>query len=164
MFTQAITGANVIRLKTTAISALFTILSTVFHTWHKHHSFNILWRIMATLYQENLSLCNPAIFIHPSHGIWMISDLGHLLYAMIIYRMVIVEGCCTKLQLLISYIYNHWLTQKYSEFWLVRYNGLVWSNISVPFFLLSYIYDPCSLQTLVSLDLFLISSICTHIT
>ena len=33
-----------------------------------------------------------------------------------IYRMVIVEGRCTKLQLLISYIYNHWLTQKYSEF------------------------------------------------
>ena len=42
-----------------------------------------------------------------------------------IYRMVIVEGRCTKLQLLISYIYNHWLTQKYSEFWLLRYNGLV---------------------------------------
>ena len=50
---------------------------------------------------------------------------------MIINRMVIVEGRCTKLQLLISYIYNHWLTQKYSEFWLVRYNGLVWSNIAV---------------------------------
>ena len=53
---------------------------------------------------------------------------------MIIYRMVIVEGRCTKLQLLISYIYNHWLTQKYSEYWLVRYNGMVWSNIAVPFF------------------------------
>ena len=53
---------------------------------------------------------------------------------MIIYRMVIVEGRCTKLQLLISYIYNHWLTQKYSESWLVRYNGLVWSNIAVTFF------------------------------
>ena len=53
---------------------------------------------------------------------------------MIIYRMVIVEGRCTKLQLLISYIYNHWMTQKYSEFWLVKYNGLVWSNIAVPFF------------------------------
>ena len=36
--------------------------------------------------------------------------------SMIIYRMVIVEGRCTKLQLLISYIYNHWLTHKYSEF------------------------------------------------
>ena len=35
---------------------------------------------------------------------------------MIIYRMVIVEGRCDKLQLLISYIYDHWLTQKYSEF------------------------------------------------
>ena len=45
---------------------------------------------------------------------------------MIIYRMVIVEGRCTKLQLLISYIYNNWLTQKYSEFWLP-----------------SYIYDHC---------------------
>ena len=33
-----------------------------------------------------------------------------------IYRMLIVEGRCTKLQLLISYIYDHWLTQKYSEF------------------------------------------------
>ena len=30
--------------------------------------------------------------------------------------------------------YNHLLTQKYSEFWLVRYNGLVWSNIAVTFF------------------------------
>ena len=40
-----------------------------------------------------------------------------------IYRMVIVEGHCTKLQLLISYMYNHWLTKKYSEFWLVRYNA-----------------------------------------
>ena len=30
-----------------------------------------------------------------------------------------------------TYIYNHWLTHKYSEFWLVRYNGLVWSNIAV---------------------------------
>ena len=60
----------------------------------------------------------------------------HLLQGgpMIIYRMVIVEGRCTKLQLLISYIYNHWLTQKYSVFWLVRYNGLVWSNIAVTFF------------------------------
>ena len=48
--------------------------------------------------------------------------------------MVIVEGPVTKLQLLISYIYNHWLTQKYSEFRLVRYNGLVWSNIAVTFF------------------------------
>ena len=57
-----------------------------------------------------------------------------IFYPMIIYRMVIVEGCCTKLQLLICYIYNHWLTQKYGEFWLVRYNGLVWSNIAVPFF------------------------------
>ena len=27
-----------------------------------------------------------------------------------------------------TYLYNHWLTQKYSEFW---YNGLVWSNIAV---------------------------------
>ena len=36
--------------------------------------------------------------------------------SMIIYRMAIVEGRCDKLQLLISYIYNHWLTQKYSEF------------------------------------------------
>ena len=53
---------------------------------------------------------------------------------MIIYRMVKVEGCCTKLQLLISYIYSHWLTQKYSELWLVRYDGLVWSNIAVTVF------------------------------
>ena len=55
--------------------------------------------------------------------------------------MVIVEGHCTKLQLLISYIYNHWLTQKYSEFWLVRYIGVVWSNIAVTLLLPSYIYD-----------------------
>ena len=60
-----------------------------------------------------------------------------LLLAMIIYRMVIVEGCCTKLQLLISYIYNHWLTQKYSEFWLVRYNA----GYCCYFLLPSYIYD-----------------------
>ena len=33
--------------------------------------------------------------------------------AMIIYRMVIVEGRCDKLQLLISIIYDHWYTQKY---------------------------------------------------
>ena len=37
-------------------------------------------------------------------------------YPMIVYRMVIVEGRCDKLELLISYIYDHWLTQKYSEF------------------------------------------------
>ena len=59
---------------------------------------------------------------------------------MIIYRMVIVEGRCTKLQLLISYIYNHWLTQKYSEFWLVRYNA----GYCCYFLLPSYIYDHCS--------------------
>ena len=63
----------------------------------------------------------------------MINILTHT-GPMIIYRMVIIEGRCDKLQLLISYIYDHWLTQKYSEFWLVRYNGLVWSNIAVPFF------------------------------
>ena len=68
--------------------------------------------------------------------------------AMIIYRMVIVEGRSTKLQVLICYIYNHWLTQKYSQFWLVRYNGLVWSNIVVTFFY--YPIYMCSLQ-------------CTHI-
>ena len=56
--------------------------------------------------------------------------------------MVIVEGCCDKLQLLISYINNHWLTQKYSEFWLVRYNGLVCSNIAIPALLPSCIYNP----------------------
>ena len=61
---------------------------------------------------------------------------------MIIYRMVIVEGRRTQLQLLISYIYNHWLTQKYSEFWLIRYNGFVWSNIAVPALLPSCIYNP----------------------
>ena len=74
----------------------------------------------------------------------LLSDSPHhsLTQSMIIYRMVIVEGCCDKLQLLISYIYNHWLTQKYSEFWLVRYNGLVWSNNAVTLLLPSYIYDP----------------------
>ena len=51
--------------------------------------------------------------------------------------MVIVEGRCTKLQLLISYIYNHWLTQKYSEFWLVRFNA----GYCFYFLLPSYIYD-----------------------
>ena len=66
---------------------------------------------------------------------------------MIIYRMVIVEGRCTNLQLLISYIYNHSLTQKYSEFWLVRYNGLVWSDIAVPFVSPSYTHDPWFLLT-----------------
>ena len=34
------------------------------------------------------------------------SGPGNALQPMIIYRMVIVEGRCTKLQLLISYIYN----------------------------------------------------------
>ena len=37
-------------------------------------------------------------------------NLQSVVNAMIIYRMVIVEDRCTKLQLLISYIYNHWLT------------------------------------------------------
>ena len=65
-----------------------------------------------------------------------------------IYRMVIVEGRCTKLQLLISYIYNHWLTQKYSEFWLVRYNA----GYCCYFLLPSYIYDHWWLQTLGLID------------
>ena len=67
------------------------------------------------------------------------SEFTWMLESMIIYRMVIVEGRCTKL--LISYIYNHWLTQKYSEFWLVRYNGLV--KYCCYFLLPSYIYDHC---------------------
>ena len=46
-----------------------------------------------------------------------------------------------------TYIYNHWLTQKYSELWLVRYNGLVWSNIALLQLLPSYIHDPCSAHT-----------------
>ena len=71
------------------------------------------------------------------------STYMYVLFSMIKYRMVIVEGRCTELQLLISYIYNHWLTQKYSEFRLVRYIGLVWSNIAVTFLLPSYIYDHC---------------------
>ena len=62
---------------------------------------------------------------------------------MIIYRMVIVEGRCTKLQLLMSYIYDHWLTQNYSEFWLVRYNA----GYCCYFLLPSYIYDHCRHQT-----------------
>ena len=41
---------------------------------------------------------------------------------------------------------------KYSEFWLVRYNGLVWSNIDVTLLLPSYIYDPCSAPILDILD------------
>ena len=49
-----------------------------------------------------------------------------------VYRMVIVESRCTKARL--SSLGANWLTQKYSEFWLVRYNVLVWSNIAVPFF------------------------------
>ena len=36
----------------------------------------------------------------------------HRSHYMIIYRMVIVEGHCDKLLLLISYIYYHWLTKK----------------------------------------------------
>ena len=67
------------------------------------------------------------------------SGPGNALQPMIIYRMVIVEGRCTKLQLLISYIYNHWLTQKYSEFWLVRYNGFV--KYCCTFLLPSCIYN-----------------------
>ena len=41
-----------------------------------------------------------------------------------IYRMVIVEGRCTM-----------------ARFWLVRYNGLVWSNIAVPMLLPSYTWS-----------------------
>ena len=50
-----------------------------------------------------------------------------------------------------TYIYNHWLTQKYSEFWLVRYNGLIWSNIAIPLLLPSYIYDHWFIKMLTSL-------------
>ena len=46
--------------------------------------------------------------------------------------MVKVEGRCTQLMSSSLHTYiNIWLTQKYSEFWLVRYNGLVCSNIAV---------------------------------
>ena len=50
----------------------------------------------------------------------VMSSVG--LESMIIYRMVIVEGHCTQLtssslqQISYIYIYNRWLTQKYSEF------------------------------------------------
>ena len=71
---------------------------------------------------------------------WFPSCDHKMLQAMIIYRMVIVEGRCDKLQLLISYIYDHWLTQKYSEFWLVRYNA----GYCCYFLLPSYIYDHCT--------------------
>ena len=61
-----------------------------------------------------------------------------------IYRMVIVEDCCTmtRSSSLGANCSLAWLTQKYSEFWLVRYNGLVWSNIAVPSLLPFYIDDP----------------------
>ena len=77
---------------------------------------------------------------------------------MIIYRMVIVEGRCDKLQLLISYIYNHWLTQKYSEFWLVKYNA----GYCCYFLLPSYILYIWSLGPRVVARLKIWSSFFTH--
>ena len=73
------------------------------------------------------------------HRFYPVDEFYIFTGAMIIYRMVIVEGRCDKLQLLISYIYDHWLTQKYSEFWLVRYNA----GYCCYFLLPSYIYDHC---------------------
>ena len=58
--------------------------------------------------------------------------------------MVIVEGCCTmaRSSSFRSKLFIGW-HKKYSEFWLVRYNGLVWSNIAVPALLPFYIHYPC---------------------
>ena len=66
-----------------------------------------------------------------------------------IYRMVIVEGRCIIARSSSLGANCSLIEQKYSELGLVRYNGLVWSNIAVPFFLPSYIYDPCLVLTLI---------------
>ena len=57
----------------------------------------------------------PAVIRNIYHLCWI--SHWSVFTPMIIYRMAIVEGRCDKLQLLISYLYNHWLTQKYGSDW-----------------------------------------------
>ena len=64
--------------------------------------------------------------------------------------MVIVEGRCTKLQLLIFYVYNDWLL---GSDWS---DGLVWSNIAVPFF-----YHPINMIIALEIYQLITTSVCS---
>ena len=71
--------------------------------------------------------------------------------------MVIVEGCCTIARSSSLGANCSLVDTKVKEFWLVRYNGLVWWIISVPFFYhpIYMIIDTNTIKTGVAFKAFL---------